>query len=125
MLPFKKGAFHLAVQAQVPIVPVVVANYSNVLSMQKKVFMPGRVPVRVLEPVQTKGKVKEDVDALVEEVRERMLLALRDLAGRAREVGVAVEEHEIDGEKEMNGAGQAKSTGVDVGMNDAAAAPTH
>ena len=27
MLPFKKGAFHLAIQAQVPIIPVVCQNY--------------------------------------------------------------------------------------------------
>lgn len=27
MLPFKKGAFHLAINAQVPVVPVVVENY--------------------------------------------------------------------------------------------------
>lgn len=46
MLPFKKGAFHLAVQAQVPIVPIVVANYSNVLHMQTRTFRSGRIPVK-------------------------------------------------------------------------------
>ena len=46
LLPFKKGAFHLAVQAQVPIVPVVVANYSEVLHLQSKVFRSGSIPVK-------------------------------------------------------------------------------
>lgn len=48
LLPFKKGAFHLAVQAQVPIVPIVVANYSNVLHVQSRTFNAGRIPVRGL-----------------------------------------------------------------------------
>lgn len=46
LLPFKKGAFHLAVQAQVPIVPVVVANYSNLLHVQTKRFTSGLIPVK-------------------------------------------------------------------------------
>lgn len=45
MLPFKKGAFHLAIQAQVPIVPVVVANYSDVLNLKKKMFNKGVIDV--------------------------------------------------------------------------------
>lgn len=45
LLPFKKGAFHLAVQAQVPIVPVVSANYSDVLNVKRKVFKGGKIPV--------------------------------------------------------------------------------
>ena len=47
MLPFKKGAFHLAVQAGVPIVPVVVANYSHILYLQDFTFRSGTVPVKV------------------------------------------------------------------------------
>lgn len=46
MLPFKKGAFHLAVQAQVPIVAVVVANYAHVFHYQNQTFNAGSVPVK-------------------------------------------------------------------------------
>jgi lysophosphatidate acyltransferase len=46
LLPFKKGAFYLAVQAGVPIVPVVVANYSNVLYVQGYRFNAGTIPIK-------------------------------------------------------------------------------
>jgi lysophosphatidate acyltransferase len=46
LLPFKKGAFHLAIQAGAPIVPVVVANYSNVLYPKTMHFVPGKIPVK-------------------------------------------------------------------------------
>lgn len=46
LLPFKKGAFHLAVQAGVPIVPVVVACYSDVLHVQSWRFRSGKIPVK-------------------------------------------------------------------------------
>jgi lysophosphatidate acyltransferase len=46
MLPFKKGAFHLALQAKVPIVPIVIANYSHVLNVKAMTFEKGSIPVR-------------------------------------------------------------------------------
>lgn len=46
LLPFKKGAFHLAVQAQVPIVPVVVANYSDILHVPSLRFKSGDILVK-------------------------------------------------------------------------------
>lgn len=46
LLPFKKGAFHLAVQAGVPIVPVVAANYSNILYVQDRKFVAGSIPIK-------------------------------------------------------------------------------
>lgn len=46
LLPFKKGAFHLAVQAGVPIVPVVVENYSHILHAQGWTFRSGTIKVK-------------------------------------------------------------------------------
>jgi lysophosphatidate acyltransferase len=45
LLGFKKGAFHLAVQAQVPIVPIVSACYSGVLGADEWRFRRGTIPV--------------------------------------------------------------------------------
>lgn len=46
LLPFKKGAFHLAVQAGVPIVPCVVANYSHIMWPKSYTFTSGKIPVK-------------------------------------------------------------------------------
>lgn len=46
LLPFKKGAFHLAVKAGVPIVPVVTENYSHVLSPKNLRFNAGDIKVK-------------------------------------------------------------------------------
>jgi lysophosphatidate acyltransferase len=79
LLPFKKGAFHLAIQAQVPIVPCVCANYAHILSFQKMKFTSGRIPVRVLKPIPTTGLKPEDVEDLMKNVREQMMQALQEL----------------------------------------------
>lgn len=46
LLPFKKGAFHLALKAGVPIVPVVTENYSHVLSPRNMRFEPGTIKIK-------------------------------------------------------------------------------
>ncbi|KAK4161915.1 hypothetical protein QBC43DRAFT_91853 [Cladorrhinum sp. PSN259] len=84
LLPFKKGAFHLAVQAQVPIVPVVVANYSHVLWIKGLVFRSGTIPCKVLEPISTKGLTSADVDELTRTTRELMLKEIIALTEKAR-----------------------------------------
>ncbi|KIW16133.1 hypothetical protein PV08_06184 [Exophiala spinifera] len=73
LLPFKKGAFHLAVQAGVPIVPVVAENYSHVLNIKARRFNSGTIRVKVLDPIDTKGLTAADVDALTRDTREKML----------------------------------------------------
>ncbi|KAF2019825.1 1-acylglycerol-3-phosphate O [Aaosphaeria arxii CBS 175.79] len=73
LLPFKKGAFHLAIQAQVPIVPVVVATYSHVLNLKQKKFVPGVVDFSVLPPIPTKGLTPADADALTTKTRDAMM----------------------------------------------------
>lgn len=109
MLPFKKGAFHLAIQAQVPVVPIVVANYSNVVSIPRRIFKPGNIPIKVLKPISTKGKKFEDVDALTLEVREVMLRELVTLTEKARDQGIALSEQAANDLKP-----KSKSSGVDA-----------
>ena len=41
MLEFKKGAFHLALVGQLPILPVIISSYRGFLSHPHKVFNPG------------------------------------------------------------------------------------
>ncbi|KAI9716381.1 MAG: 1-acylglycerol-3-phosphate O-acyltransferase [Chrysothrix sp. TS-e1954] len=89
MLPFKKGAFHLAIQAQVPIVPIVVANYSEVLSFRKRIFTSGTIAVQVLPPVLTTGLKSVDVEHLSASVRDRMISELRKLTQDEQARGIS------------------------------------
>jgi len=90
LLPFKKGAFHLAVQAGVPIVPVVVANYSDVLYLQDWRFNAGTIPIKVLKPIETKNLKPSDVEDLARDTRELMLREMVSLTAKARGRPVAM-----------------------------------
>lgn len=69
-LPFKKGAFLLALRAGVPILPVVVSGTGDLLPKSRLFVRPGRVRVEVLPPIPTAGMTTDDRDALLEQVRE-------------------------------------------------------
>ncbi|KAI9168570.1 1-acylglycerol-3-phosphate O-acyltransferase [Blastocladiella emersonii ATCC 22665] len=76
LLPFKKGAFHVAVQAQVPVVPVVFSAYDDMFDTKHMLFPGGTVHVKILPPIPTAGIDREDklaIDALVAETRDTML----------------------------------------------------
>lgn len=82
LLPFKKGAFYMAVQARVPIVPIVIANYNHLYDSKAKRFLPGTVKIKVLPPVDTRD-VQEDsasIDKLSHAVREQMLSTLQEIS---------------------------------------------
>lgn len=64
LLPFKKGAFHLAVQAQVPIIPIVFSSYSNFYLRKEKQFNSGTIRLKVLPKIETKGMTSDDVSTL-------------------------------------------------------------
>ncbi|KAI5801605.1 hypothetical protein DFH27DRAFT_481915 [Peziza echinospora] len=81
LLPFKKGAFHLAVQAGVPIVPIVVGNYAHILHLKSLSFESGTIEIRVLDPIPTKGLTSADVDELTVRVRELMLKEILAIGG--------------------------------------------
>ncbi|KAG7112049.1 putative acyltransferase like protein [Verticillium longisporum] len=84
LLPFKKGAFHLAVQAGVPIVPCVVANYSHILWVKGLVFNGGKIPVKILDPMPTTGLTSADVDELTRSTQELFMRELVSLTERAQ-----------------------------------------
>lgn len=69
MAPFKKGAFHLALQAGVPIVPIVIRNAGDVAPKGDFVFRPATVEVEVLPPVDTSRWHADTMDVHVRTVR--------------------------------------------------------
>ena len=88
MLPFKDGAFRLAVEAGVPILPIAVAGTRHCMAKSSLLFRRARAKARVLAPISTEGMTTADVPALKEKVRdiidvERKVLQ-RELASRSR-----------------------------------------
>ncbi|XP_009674337.2 1-acyl-sn-glycerol-3-phosphate acyltransferase alpha [Struthio camelus] len=73
MLPFKRGAFHLAVQAQVPIIPIVISPYWNFYSSKDKKFIPGTCTIQILPRIETQGLSPKNVPDLTETVRKAMV----------------------------------------------------
>lgn len=80
LLPFKKGAFYMAIATGVPLVPVVVAPVTHVFDLGRRVARPGTVQVRVLEPIPTDGLRDADVERLIATARTRMADTLAELA---------------------------------------------
>ena len=80
MLPFKKGAFYMAVEAGIPLVPVVAQRLTPLLDQERGILRPGRVRVRVLAPIPTAGLKQDDVEELISRTWELMNEAVRGLS---------------------------------------------
>jgi len=72
LLPFKKGGFIMAIQAQVPVVPVAVRGGHAAMRKGSPIVRPVHVSVRIGRPIPTKGLTVEDRDALIATVREEI-----------------------------------------------------
>lgn len=80
LLPFKKGAFHLAQQAGIPVIPVAVSNYSTIFHSQSKTFNRGEIVIEVLEPVPTTGlETNDDILQFAEDIREKLSVKIEAL----------------------------------------------
>ncbi|MFY9243698.1 MAG: HAD-IB family hydrolase [Polaribacter sp.] len=75
---FKKGAFHLAMKAGVPIVPIVIKNAYMAMPKGSKMFSPTHIEVVVLDPVDTSEWNPKHLDTYVEEVRNLFLKELEN-----------------------------------------------
>ena len=74
MLPFKKGAFHLAVQTGVPIVPIALKNADMLMGRGLAEAWPGTIDMVMMPPVDTSWvKDGRDLDSLVDQV-QRMIM---------------------------------------------------
>lgn len=84
LLPFKDGAFALAVEAQVPVLPIAIAGTRT--AMAKHSFRVGRTTAacRVLPPISTAGLGPDDVAALKAHVRDVIDTARRELLAELR-----------------------------------------
>lgn len=93
LLPFKSGAFALAIEAGLPIVPIVYSNADNNIDLTK--LQAGTSLVKFLDPVATDGLGEEDVKALAEKCRQLVSECIDDmdaeLASRRAEHEVSVQ----------------------------------
>lgn len=76
---FKAGAFTLAKEAGVEILPVVMTGTNEYFRKGWLVNWHNRVAIRVLKPVSTEEVAAKEVAELSTEVRERMVLSLAEL----------------------------------------------
>ena len=82
MLPFKDGAFRLAVDMQIPVQPVAIAGTRSALPPGSVLIGKSRGIIRVLEPEPTKGLTSADVPELTERVRARIAQARSEMLSR-------------------------------------------
>ncbi|KZT62869.1 1-acylglycerol-3-phosphate O [Calocera cornea HHB12733] len=75
---FKRGAFHVAVEAGIPIVPVVCENYWRLY--HKGVFTGGDLRIKVLPPIDTSSMTMADVQSLTTRTQELMAATLREIS---------------------------------------------
>lgn len=99
LLPFKKGAFHLAIETQAPIIPIVVENYNRlfdgktrldggVIRIRGESFGPSllsgalsdHIPPPVLPPIPTNTLTATDATDLTEKTRALMLHTLQEIS---------------------------------------------
>ena len=77
LLPFKDGAFRLAVEAGVPILPLALSGTGTALPKHGWRFGRSAAHLRVLEPVDTAGLTLADVPALKARIRD-LIVRTRD-----------------------------------------------
>ncbi len=79
LLPFKDGAFRLAIETGVPILPLAVHGTATALRPHSWRYGRSTAEVRVLEPVPTEGLTLDDLPELKSQVRARIVAELTDM----------------------------------------------
>ena len=74
LLPFKKGAFQMAINAGVPIIPLCCSNYKSSMNLNR--WHSGTIVIHTLPPIATTGMTLDDMPALMERCRTQMAARL-------------------------------------------------
>ncbi|KAJ3212334.1 1-acylglycerol-3-phosphate O-acyltransferase [Entophlyctis luteolus] len=77
----KKGAFYLAIQGQIPVVPMVVSSYHDIFNIKNMLFEGGIIRVKLLKPIETAGLTIDDVEKLSADVYQSMSDTLVEISG--------------------------------------------
>ncbi len=85
LLPFKKGAFQMAIAAGVPIIQVCVSTYVN--HMQLNRLQAGNVMIRSLPPIPTVGMTLSDLPALLQQCQAQMQSCIAELDTQVEALG--------------------------------------
>ncbi len=70
LLPFKKGAFIMAIEAGVPIIPICVSSYAAHIDLRK--LRSSRADIRVLPPISTENLTNEDINRIMKQCWDKM-----------------------------------------------------
>ncbi len=83
---FNDGAFHLAIKAQVPILPIAIeGSYACLPKKTWRFGRPATILLKVLPPVETEGMTGRDVESLREKVRQAILTQVAGWRGESPE----------------------------------------
>jgi putative phosphoserine phosphatase/1-acylglycerol-3-phosphate O-acyltransferase len=78
LLPFKKGAFRIAMAAGIPIVPIVIRNAEDIGARDGFFMRPGTVEVKVLPPISVADWSLDDLEERIDAVRDLFVATLKD-----------------------------------------------
>ena len=70
MLPFKKGAFKMAIEAGVPIIPICVSSYARHTDLHR--LRSSRAEIRILPPLFTNRLTDEDTNRILQQCWDEM-----------------------------------------------------
>jgi 1-acyl-sn-glycerol-3-phosphate acyltransferase len=85
LLPFRDGAFRVAIETGLPVLPIAVAGTRNALAKGSWLFNRARAEARVLAPIETAGLTMAELPRLRDDVRSRIIEARAQLR---RELGL-------------------------------------
>lgn len=89
LLPFKKGAFVLAIKAQAPVVPTAIHGAARAMRPGSPLIWPTTVRVHFGPPIETTGLALGDRDELTERVRQEVGRLLGEAAAADAAAGTA------------------------------------